>query len=83
MGRKEPDYSKLRIGYAVQFRKTNTGMGSEFIQKFFADEKDAEAFFDQMRGVRTNVDIKLLRVVEIRVAETLKKSRMTEINIEK
>lgn len=78
MGRKEPNYSKLKIGFAVQFRKTNTGMGSEIVQKLFSDETEATTFFEQMRGVRHNVDIKLLRVVEVRMAEVLRSAKIKE-----
>lgn len=82
MGRKEPNYSKLKIRWCVQFRRTNTGMGSEYQQKLFSDEQDAAAFFEQIRNVRFNVDIKLLRVVEVQVAETVRTAKLSTPIIE-
>lgn len=76
--RKEPNFTKTKIQWAVVFRKTNTGMGSEVMQQMFSDERDALAFFDHMRFQRHNVDVKLSRVITLTVGEVIKTAKLTQ-----
>lgn len=68
----------INIKWFVNFRKTNTGMGSEQIQHACSSEQDAEAYFNRMRSVHGTTDVKMVKVTEVRVAEVLKEAKVKE-----